>query len=186
MKKFRSIVLLISVFLIPIFIIFGAGLGSISHPAEGQVINSDLLPLDQRGYTAILFFGYVGCSYICPASLYKIDDLLKEKQSRSEHSDVTVLFADVANRPGMVTADSYAKRISSRMAGVNLSEEQLEYAVKTFNLRIRDSKNMNKEVFHTDHFFVLKRNGANYVVTAVLPNQVSSEALSDAIWPNNK
>lgn len=181
MEKIKSVLLLIAVFFVPIVIVFGASLGSLSHPADGQIIDTDLLPIDERGDTTILFFGYVGCSYICPASLYKIDDLLDEKRSIPEYSGVTVLFADIASRPGVVTANSYAKQISPRMHGVNLSEEQLKYAVDTFNLRIRDSRRADREIYHTDHFFVLKRDGENYVVTAVLPNQVSAEVLADAI-----
>jgi len=181
MKKIKSVLLLIAVFLVPIVVVLGASMGSVSHPAHGQIIDTELFQIDQGGDTVIMFFGYVGCSYICPASLYKIDDLLDEKKNNPEFSDLTILFADIASRPGVVTANNYAKKISSRMHGINLSKEQLKYAVDTFNLRIRDTKRADREIYHTDHFFVLKRDGKNYVVTAVLPNQVSSEVLADTI-----
>jgi len=181
-KLMKSVLLLISLLLTPIVIVFGSSFGSVSHPAKGNLVDPEILHIDDESDTAIIFFGYVGCSYICPTSLYKIDEMLSEQNDSSKFEGLSVLFADIANRPGVVSSDRYAKNISSRMQGINLLNEQLDYAVDMFNLRIRDTKRMDSEVYHTDHFFVLKRRDKTFEIIAVLPNQVTTEKLAEVLF----
>ena len=144
-----SIVLLLSL---------GFPLLMLSHGEGGRVTleKKVSLPFTVHDKTKIvlLYFGIVGCGTLCEPSLEEIADVyetLKHKQA------VDVYFINlVKNENG---ADLYARYFHKDFIGLNLTKQNLEKLMMTFQAYATDPLFKDGEISHTSHLYLIKHLG---------------------------
>lgn len=151
-------------------LIFGPGDSLFKHPLEGRVVNADYLLRGSPNDIEILFFGYVGCSVVCPQSLHQMSVLVDELNDENPDVKVGALFADVASLGNMTSADAYAGAYSEHLRGINLRSSDIKRIRSDFVVRSRKTGRGNTDISHTDHFFVVEKADRLWRIKSIWPN----------------
>lgn len=111
----------------------------------------------------VIYFGFCGCSDVCPLALNQISSAYKEL-SKSEQENIRVIFVSVDHKhdtPEIVA--NYASNFSPNFIGVTGNEAQVNEAVKNFGVKYiieaTPDSHMGYTVTHSDKVFLLDRNG---------------------------
>ena len=78
MRDHISKLLLAVVGILPMLLISGSALFGNAIPLEGENISEVDFLIESQNEVEVVFFGYVGCKYICPTSLFKIGESIDE------------------------------------------------------------------------------------------------------------
>ena len=143
MRRIIPQTLLVSVVLAPLFLIGGAAFTSKSSPIEGRILSDVDFLKDSENHFEVVFFGYVGCSYICPTSLLTLAEVLDELKKEDLELSLGGFFVDVNAETQIARAEEYGLYFSSNIKGVNTNQEKLDHLRKQFGLNVYDT---NKEV----------------------------------------
>lgn len=111
----------------------------------------------------VIYFGYCGCSDVCPLGLNQISSAYK-KLNKSEQENVRVVFVSVDHKHD--TSEIVAKYVSNfskNFIGVTGNEAQVNEVVKKFGVKyiieVTPDSHMGYTVTHSDKVFIVDRNG---------------------------
>lgn len=183
MKKYLSAVLLAGMVLLPVALIVGFSYTGSSHPIENRVLQNDGFLDHSENKVEVVFFGFPGCATVCPASLSKLSSVLESPDLADSGSSVGAVFINVNQQleSGSVTADSYSRSFSDKIRGFNEGMKSYQSLSREFALRVYSNRTQGSQISHTDHFFVLNRQGSRWNIHRVLDNSVKAELLQETI-----
>jgi|GEM_PF-1061372 len=181
MRRYIPQILLVSVILAPLFLIGGVSFISQSTPLEGKTLSHVDFLKNSQNHFEVVFFGYVGCTYICPTSLITLGEVLDEVYDEYPRAEIGGFFVDVNAETQIMRAREYGLYFSSRIEGVNTNQEELNNLRKHFGLNVIDTNRGVDEIIHTDHFYILERVEDGWKIKRVLANQTQKESMKMAI-----
>ena len=117
---------------------------------------------DFKGKTVVMYFGFTACPDVCPMALSYLNGVLKDVEERDK---VKVLFVSVDHkRDSPETVGKYVRFFNKDFIGLTGSQEQINKAVKKYNVYYRfiEMKNsgLNYTVDHTSRFFIVGPDGS--------------------------
>ena len=181
MRDHTSRALLIAVVLLPVLFISGTAIYGGAVAVEGRTLDSiDFMDAAQNDFE-VVFFGYVGCSYICPTSLFKIGDVLDELKSADPTLSIGGHFVDVNAEAQIQRANEYSLNFSKSIVGVNVDQEMLHGLRKEFGLNVFNTNRETDPITHTDHFFLMKKVENGWTIARVLANETNKIIIKEAI-----
>ena len=127
---------------------------------------------------ALVFFGFRGCSDICPTTLMVLADLLNNEPLPVNWPQV--IFVDVGKDSNAVMADRYAKQFHKNFIGVYPSAAELATLSGLFGLNIREVGN---QIIHQGRTYLLQKRDNNWwLTTSYNPDNFSVETLAKKIY----
>lgn len=181
MRNQISKLLFIGVLLIPTGLIIALPYLGNGHPLEHRKVEVESLLVNSVNELEIVFFGYAGCTYICPNSLFvlgEVLDSLKLKQSTLQFGGV---FIDINAETQIKRANAYSSAFSKYIIGNNVDNDELDKLRKQFGLSILKKDDGTDEIFHTDHFFVLKKKNDDWEIERVISNQTKKQVIYEVV-----
>lgn len=119
-----------------------------------------------RGRLTLLFFGYLHCPDVCPATMQNIAAVTTRMTSR-ERSQVTVVFVTTdPGRDSLPLIRDWLKRFDPEFIGLTGSVAELEAAQRAAGVApaIRDTANGNYSVSHAAQVLVYSPDDSGHVV----------------------
>lgn len=151
------------------------------YPLEGRIIESDLFLNESVYETEVVFFGYAGCSFICPKSLFTLGEVIDSLKVNYPDKSFGGYFVDINAETQIGRANHYSHAFSPNITGKNVGQEELEKLKKEFGLSILDDTDNSGEIFHTDHFFVVQKEGDDWKILRVLANSTTKETIYNVL-----
>lgn len=142
-------------------------------PLEGNVVRSDAFLNGSQNEIEVAFFGYAGCSFICPRSLFTLGEVIDSLKVEYPDKRFGGTFVDINAETQVGRANQYSEAFSPYISGKNVGHEELEELKEEFGLSILDDTEQSGEIFHTDHFFVLQKRGEDWEIIRVLANSTT-------------
>ncbi len=135
---------------------------------------------DTAGNIRLMFFGFTSCPDICPTTLQKLSEVVKELPEQARE-DVQIIFVSVdPNRDTPKRIRTYVEFFSDRIIGLTGTEENLRELSKryrtTFGYEDPDESG-NYEVSHSGAVYVFDRQGKARLL--VRPDQSVEAIRSD-------
>lgn len=177
MKNYKVPILFISLLLLPMVLFAMLSHVGLRHPLESKGLKNVFFLEDSANEVEIVFFGYAGCSFICPASLTKAGKVLDGLKQENKNALVGGIFIDINAETQLQRSEAYGSFFSPNFAGYNTNHEELDLIKESFKINSTQSVVNPAEIFHTDHFFLLKRGEDKWFIHRVLANTISEEIL---------
>ncbi len=132
--------------------------------------------LDNSGNEhALVFFGFRGCSNVCPMTLLTMKQFLDSQKSTEQWPQI--IFIDVDVSSDTKQASEFAKQFHSSFVGLHLPPEKLKNISTLFGLNI---KQQNSHISHLGKTYLLRREVNRWALVKVYtPNSLSVEALKN-------
>ena len=134
---------------------------------------------DYRGKTVLLYFGYTSCPDLCPTTMSKLAQALK--QARDHGAGDVVLFVTVdPQRDSLERLHSYMRAFGPRFVGLRGTPQELVALSKRYRISYsygRPDKNGDYEVMHSTGVFVFDGTGRSRLL--VLPNDTADAIAAD-------
>jgi len=142
----------------------------------------DISFLDNNGNkNALVFFGFRGCSNICPVTLSILSRLLKSQQDTSYWPQV--VFVDIDATSSSVEASDYAKKFHPSFIGLHIPSEKITAVSSQFGLNI---KQQDGQILHIGKTYLLHRKADSWtLVKAYNPNSFSVNTLRNELFNIN-
>jgi len=139
----------------------------------------DISFLDNNGNrNALVFFGFRGCSNICPVTLSVLSNLLKSQQDASYWPQV--VFVDIDATSSSIEASHYAKKFHPSFIGLHIPQEKITNVSSQFGLNI---KQQNGQILHIGKTYFLHRETDSWtLVKAYNPNSFSVATLKSELF----
>lgn len=154
----------------------------VRHPLENTFVDKEWLFLHESENTIeALFFGYAGCSFICPDALIKLGNAVDEIKADDEEAKIGGFFIDVNAALQLNRAQEYAQFFSPNIEGINATEESLKKLQRQFKISIREDKEVEGTLLHTDHFFILKKSEGRWQIARVLANDTPKHEIKQIL-----
>ncbi len=123
---------------------------------------------------AIVFFGFPGCSDICPLTLATISQTIQQLQTQPQ-----VIFVDIDPNSSPSLSQQYAQQFHPSFVGHHISMTNSEKMKSQFGLNISQHGELIK---HQGRTYVLEqREGRWQIVKAYNPNTFSVQALLEEV-----
>ena len=183
MNKSVGIILFVLMLILPVGLVIGFSYADASHPIERSVVLNDAFLKASDNDVEILFFGFAGCASVCPISLSKIADVLDSDSIKKNPKRIGGLFVEVKSTledtGDAGYADNYSSAFSPAVRGYTPDLATYKQLAEEFILRIYESRDESGQISHTDHFFILSRDGDQWVIDRVLKNTIETTQLAD-------
>ncbi len=142
----------------------------------------DISFLDNNGNkNALVFFGFRGCSNICPVTLSVLSRLLKSQQDSTYWPQV--VFVDIEATSNSVEASNYAKKFHPSFIGLHIPPEKIIAVSSQFGLNI---KQRDGQILHIGKTYLLHRQEKIWsLVKAYNPNSFSVKSLTNELFDIN-
>jgi len=153
----------------------------ISIPFMPLILDKGLKPsfLDADGNAnAVVFFGFRGCSDVCPTTLVILKQLFDSQQNTSKWPQV--VFVDIDAHSDSAQASSFAKQFHSSFVGVHLRAKELTEVSAKFGLNI---KQQDDKILHLGKIYLLERKAQQWSLVKVYnPNSYSVQTLQNELF----
>ena len=138
--------------------------------------------LDQDGNeNALVFFGFRGCSNVCPMTLSTLRQLLDSQTDVAQWPQV--VFVDIDANSNSAQASDFAKRFHSSFVGLHIPFEELTKISGKFGLNI---KQQNNQILHLGKTYLLRRKANNWRLVKIFnPNSFSVNTLQNELFNLN-
>jgi len=142
----------------------------------------DVTFLDNHGNkNALVFFGFRGCSDICPTTLSVLSQLLNSQQNPSLWPQV--VFVDIDATSNSAQASDYAKQYHPSFVGLHIPEEKISKISSQFGLNIKQQDN---QILHIGKTYLLRRETDIWtLVKTYNPNGFSVTTLKNELFNVN-
>lgn len=134
---------------------------------------------DFKGKTTLLYFGFTNCADVCPTTLAKLVQTLKQLGPAAD--SVRVLFVSVdPQRDSPAVLKRYTAAFAPQIIGLTGTDEQLTALTKRFRVAYRRGAPMasgNYDVYHSSAIFVFDGDGKARLL--VLPSETNSQLAQD-------
>jgi len=130
--------------------------------------------LDQYGNeNALVFFGFRGCSDVCPMTLSILSQLINSQKNSSLWPQV--IFVDIDVNSDSAQASEFAKQFHPSFAGLHISFEELTQISGKFGLNIQQK---NSQILHLGKTYLLRRKVNDWSLVKIYnPNSFSVKTL---------
>jgi len=109
--------------------------------------------LDSSGSSsALVFFGFRGCSDICPTTMVKLRELANLQKSAAVRTQV--FFVDIDAHSDTEQASNYASQFHPSFVGLHFEPLQLSKISYQFGLNIKAN---NAKIYHLGKTYLLRR-----------------------------
>ncbi|NRA15901.1 MAG: SCO family protein [Oceanospirillaceae bacterium] len=134
--------------------------------------------LDQDGNkNALVFFGFRGCSDVCPATLAILRQLFDSQQNTSHWPQV--VFVDIDVHSDSTQASNFAKQFHSSFVGLHIPVEELPEISAKFGLNINQQ---NDQISHLGKIYLLRRKANDWSLVKIYnPNSYSIKTLKNEL-----
>ncbi len=181
MQKHLSKLLFGVIILLPILLLSSMALFGGSAPLEGRTMTNVEFLENSENDLEVVFFGYVGCTYICPTSLFKIGEAIDEIKATYPDAKVGGHFVDVNAETQIHRTNEYSSSFSKSIQGVSVDHETLNDLRGDFGLNIFEMNREIDPIIHTDHFFIMEKEPDGWTVARVLANESDKNIIKQAI-----
>jgi protein SCO1/2 len=138
-------------------LLLGFPILSLSGLEESSVSLNEKIKLpfkvDENKSLFLLYFGYVGCPDVCPASLNEIDNIYKRIDGKYKDR-VGVYFINIIDSGN---ADEYAKYFNKNFKGVDLSLVNVMKFMNELHAYKSDPLTNSGELYHTSYLYLIKK-----------------------------
>jgi protein SCO1/2 len=167
--------------LVPAILFLGLSYSGYSMPVKNRDVSESVFLVESTKQYEVIFFGYVGCSFICPTALFTLGDVLEE--IRNEHPEIEIggIFVDVNAETQIRRAHEYSQYFSSTITGVNVSKSELDRLRKQFGIQVYQTADPIDMIAHTDHFFLVEKDSQRWKINEVFANQTTKQVLKKSI-----
>ena len=125
--------------------------GSISVSKE---VRADYIKSDKK--IVLLFFGYVGCKYVCTPDLEAIATLYESQEFKEIKDKVDVIFVNLKPEVGKDEPDLFAKSFDSDFKGVYLSKAEIQNIDRGFGISFSDDLEDKTQLNHSDNLYLIQ------------------------------
>jgi len=109
--------------------------------------------LDTSGSdSALVFFGFRGCSDLCPTTLVKLRELTNLQDNIARRPQV--IFVDIDAHSDISQASTYARQFHPSFIGLHFNAVQLAKISYQFGLNIKVN---NDQIYHLGKTYLLRR-----------------------------
>lgn len=152
-----------------IFIVFvGSWPIASNKPVTGSFLDTNGAP------KALVFFGFPGCSEVCPLTLAAISQSINQLRIQPQ-----VIFIDIDPNSSPSLSQQYAQQFHPNFVGRHISTANSERMKAQFGLNISQHGELIK---HQGKTYILEqRDGRWWVVKAYNPNSFSADTLSKEV-----
>jgi protein SCO1/2 len=156
----------------------------ISIPFVPLILDKELnVPfLDQEGNeNALVFFGFRGCSDVCPATLGILRQLFDSQKNTSQWPQV--VFVDIDVHSDSTQASNFAKQFHPSFVGLHIPVEDLPEISAKFGLNI---KQQDDQISHLGKIYLLRRIVNDWSLVKIYnPLSYSVETLQNELFNFN-
>jgi len=138
--------------------------------------------LDQEGNdNALIFFGFRGCSNVCPMTLSILSQLFDSQKNPSLWPQV--VFVDIDANSNSAQASNFAKQFHASFIGLHIPTEELNEVSIKFGLNIKQEGN---QISHLGKTYLLQRKVNDWSLVKIYnPNSFSVETLQKELFDLN-
>jgi len=135
--------------------------------------------LDQSGNeNALVFFGFRGCSNVCPMTLSILSQLINSQKDSSLWPQV--VFIDIDANSDSAQASDFAKQFHTSFVGLHASPEELTNIAGKFGLNI---KQQNNNISHLGKTYLIRRKVNDWKLVKIYnPNSFSIKSLQNELF----
>ncbi len=135
--------------------------------------------LDQYGNeNALVFFGFRGCSNVCPMTLSILSKLINSQKDSSLWPQV--VFIDIDANSDSAQASDFAKQFHTSFVGLHVSPEELTNIAGKFGLNI---KQQNNNISHLGKTYLIRRKVNDWKLVKIYnPNSFSIKSLQNELF----
>jgi len=135
--------------------------------------------LDQYGNeNALVFFGFRGCSNVCPMTLSILSQLINSQKDSSLWPQV--VFIDIDANSDSAQASDFAKQFHTSFVGLHVSPEELTNIAGKFGLNI---KQQNNNISHLGKTYLIRRKVNDWKLVKIYnPNSFSIKSLQNELF----
>lgn len=148
--------------------VVGLGVWSVqkyhSYHFKAQTTNGEVSMDTFLGKYKIVYFGYMSCPDVCPATLGLLQESLQDLQDETDLSDVAVLFITLdPKRDSLKALDSYVKHFYPNAYGLRFDEQTLQEVTKRYGVKyeiipLKDSK-LGYSIAHSSSLYLFDKQG---------------------------
>ncbi|MGW8248161.1 MAG: SCO family protein [Acidiferrobacterales bacterium] len=127
------------------------------HNDQDQPVTAD----KYKGKIVMLYFGYTHCPDVCPTTLVRIANALKELGSEADQVQPLFVSVDPARDTPKILRE-YPRAFSPRIAGLSGDEKSLRKLTKRYRVTYglgKPDANGNYEVTHSSAIFIFDKKG---------------------------
>jgi len=152
---------------------------SIPYLAFTQSKKLNVSFLDQNGNkNALVFFGFRGCSNVCPMTLLILSQLLKSQKNAAQWPQI--VFVDIDVSSDSIQASTFAKKFHPSFVGLHIPPEELPTISAKFGLNIKGQSN---EILHFGKTYLLQKKEKDWrLVKTYIPNAFSVKTLQKDLF----
>jgi protein SCO1/2 len=117
--------------------------------------------------TELVFWGYVGCSAICPVTLSYLSSIYKTHTAEFPGHSFGVSFVGLplpGEENSQRAVDNWAKLYNPDFKGYSLTGNEFSQALREFGVAFAPSFTNPKEVNHTGYIYLLQREEGRWVL----------------------
>jgi len=152
----------------------------IPQTVDKKVQTSFLAP--SGAHNALVFFGFKGCSNVCPLTLAILQQLVDSLPA--EVTPPQVIFVDIDEYSSSEEASTYAKQFHQSFYGYHVPQSELPQLSAQFGLNIEQ---FGSEISHLGKTYFLQRNAQEWqLVKAFNPSTFSVKILKKELNFKNK
>ena len=118
-----------------------------------QEIKADYVKSDKK--IVLLFFGYVGCKYVCSPDLENIAKIYESDSLKGIKSDIEVLFVNLKPEVGQDAPDIFAKSFDPHFKGIYLTKGEIQRIDRNFGLFFSDDLSDKTQMNHSDNLYLI-------------------------------
>lgn len=130
----------------------------ILHGVNGKVSLSDF-----KGKVVVVYFGFVGCSQVCPLSMRTLQKTLDSMQPEKMENVQVILVSIDGENDSYARLEKYAKSFHKNIIGITGSREEIDQVIDEYGAYY--SKNQLEEsdpgraYRHSSRYFIINRQG---------------------------
>ena len=127
------------------------------HDDQGQPVTAD----KYKGKIVMLYFGYTHCPDVCPTTLVRIANALKQLGTQADRVQPLFISVDPARDTPKILQE-YPKAFSPRIAGLSGDDKSLRKLTKRYRVTYglgKPDANGNYEVTHSSAIFIFDKKG---------------------------
>ncbi len=129
------------------------------------------------GRYMLLFFGFPGCSQVCPMVLGDLNAIYTDYGARYKKSALRVVFVNLMLEMDPDVADIYSKAFNQDFRGFHPTEKQLEKFKRTFGLLFSQADETGQMSHQGFTYLLRKEAGAWRLVKVMLKFPLNREAV---------
>lgn len=141
-------------------------------------IHAELLPHNHGDY-ALVFFGFPGCTDICPSSLQAMADIQQRYQHIAPSTTVDLVFVNLMAALPHSSAFAYAQKIHPNFIVYPHSADHLEPLIKQFGAQLQGNEANIWQ--HSGYIYLLKNVSETWQIHYIYRNaeRFKANALND-------